>query len=243
MKKEKFTIKQFSQKYRNDDICLDEIFLNRFGHLENCPSCESKFSFHKVSDRKCYACAYCSHQIHPLAKTIFHKSSTSLRNWFFAIFLFAASKNGVSAKELQRQLGVTYKCAHRMAKQIRKLFEEDQDNQKLKNEVEVDETYYGGKEANKHAHKKTPNTQGRSIKKKIPVLAAVEREGKIIAKVVGNTKSSTIQPFLKQHVCINAEIKTDEYRGYSNLKKLGYNHDTVDHGRKQFVKDRVTPIT
>ena len=172
MKKEKFTIKHFNQRFCNDDACLEEIFSNRFGHLENCPACEAKFSFHKVSDRKCYSCAYCGHQIHPLANTIFHKSPTPLRSWFFAIFLFAASKNGVSAMELHRQLGVTYKCAYRMAQQIRKLFEEE-NNTKLKNEVEVDETYYGGKEINKHASKKTPNTQGRLTKKKTPILAAV----------------------------------------------------------------------
>lgn len=125
MKKEKFTIKDFNKKYSNDDACLHQIFTSRYGNLENCPECQSKFSFHKISDRKCYACAYCSYQLHPLADTIFHKSSTSLRNWFFTIFLFSASKNGVSAKELQRQLGVTYKCAYRIGQQIRKLFDED----------------------------------------------------------------------------------------------------------------------
>lgn len=121
----KFTIRQFHLRFSDDESCLKEIFLSRFGHLENCPTCYSKFSFHKVSNRKCYSCGYCSYQIHPLANTIFHKSTTPLKYWFFAIFLFAASKNGISAIELQRQIGVTYKCAYRMTKQIKKLFEDN----------------------------------------------------------------------------------------------------------------------
>jgi ribosomal protein L24E len=122
-KQEKFTIKQFNEMYPNDDACLQQIFTNRFGSEKECKECGNAFKYYKVSDRKCYACAFCGHQIHPLAGTIFHKSSTTLKNWFFAIFLFSASKNGVSAKELERQLGVTYKCAYRIGQQIRKLFE------------------------------------------------------------------------------------------------------------------------
>ena len=93
IKKEKLTIKQFKEKYPNDEACLDEIFLRKYSNLKECQNCSKPFSFHKVSDRKCYACAYCGHQLHPLAGTIFHKSSTALKSWFYAIFLFAGSKN------------------------------------------------------------------------------------------------------------------------------------------------------
>jgi transposase-like protein len=234
MKKEKFTIKQFHNKYTDDNACLDEIFNNRYGDLKKCPECDNKFSYHKIYDRKCYACAYCSNQIHPLAGTIFHKSSTNLKNWFFAIFLFSVSKNGVSAKELERQLGVTYKTAWRIAKQIRKLCAEQ--ISKLENNVEADETYYGGKEANKHYDKKTPHTQGRSTKTKAPIIGAVERQGNIVAKVVTNVDSTVIRPFLREHVSIEAKINTDEYKGYNGIDKFGYNHDTVNHNEKQYVK-------
>src|SRR3990167_8584060 len=98
----KFTIKDFHATYPDEAACLTEIFQNRYGHLTRCPACKKESRFYRVKKRKCYACQYCGHQLHPLAGTIFHKSETSLKLWFYAIFLFANSRNGVSATELQR---------------------------------------------------------------------------------------------------------------------------------------------
>lgn len=124
MKTIKYTIKEFQEQFPNDDVCLNYIFESKYGKDYPCPIC-GKGKFYRIKKRKCYACANCGHQLHPTAGTIFHKSETKLTKWFFAIFLFSQSKNGVSAKEIERHLGVTYKTAWRIAKQIRLLMSED----------------------------------------------------------------------------------------------------------------------
>ncbi len=200
MKAQKYTINDFNKDYSNDEACLYEVFTNRFNDLKVCPKCNKETSFFKVNNRKCYACQFCGYQVHPLAGTIFHKSPTSLRDWFYAIFLFSASKNGVSGKELQRQLGVTYKCAWRMANYIRKLFE-DNDNDPLKGIVEADETYVGGKGKGKQ-------TRGRNTDNKKPVIRIVERQGQVRAIVAADTKSSTVVPFIKANVTPGSNLMT-----------------------------------
>ncbi len=224
MKKEKFTIKDFNKMYPDDNSCLNEIFKNRYGDLKVCPGCKKKTNFYKVKGRKAYACQYCGYQISPLADTIFHKSSTSLRNWFYSLYLFSVSKNGVSAKELERQLGVTYKCAWRIAKQIRLLFKQ---NKKLLSDiVEIDETYIGGKHRGK---------RGRGSENKTSVVGLAQRKGTIKAKVTDNTKSSTIKAIIKDNVEIGINLVTDEYRSYNGLGKLGFKHFTINHGDEEWV--------
>lgn len=227
MKKERFTVKQFNDKYPNDDVCLEEIFNHRYENLEVCPHCEKAFKYYRVKNRKCYKCAYCGHELHPLADTIFHKSSTSLKNWFFAIYLFANSKNGVSAKELERHLGVTYKTAWRMAKQIRLLFEnQDQDGMPLDDIVEADETYIGGKRRGK---------RGRGAEGKTPIIGMAERGGEVMAKVVTDTKAKTITPFICENAEKGTQLMTDEYKSYKKISLQGYKHRTVNHRVGQYV--------
>lgn len=234
MCKPKFTKKDFDKFYPTDDSCLEKIFILKYQNTTHCHKCHNKFSYYKLKKFKLYSCAYCGHNVAPTANTIFHKSSTSLKDWFYAIYLFSVSKNGVSGKYLERQLGVTYKTAWRMANRIRKLFNESINP--LGNIVEIDETYYGGKEANKRKSKRTPNTQGRSIKTKTPVIGAVERKGNVIAKVVANTESSNIWSFVVENIKPSTKVKTDEYTPYKSLVKLGYKHDTIDHSKKEYAK-------
>lgn len=224
----KFTIRQFNEKYPHDDACLSEIFNNRYGSVKVCPSCKKPTKFHKVTGRKCYACQYCGYQLHPLADTIFHKSETSLKSWFYAIFLFANSKNGVSAKELQRQTGVTYKTGWRMAKQIRRLFSNPK--KKLSKTVEVDETYIGARK---------PGKRGRGAAGKTAILGMVQREGRVITHVIGSHKVADIIPLVQKNVRAGSTVMTDELQAYNPLGKLGYTHKRVNHLSKKYVEGEI----
>ena len=176
----------------------------------------------------CYACAWCGYQLHPLAGTIFHKSPTNLKDWFFAIFLMSTSKNGVSAKELQRQLGVTYKCAWRMQRQIRKLMRFK--GSKLSGIVEIDDTYIGGRRSGK---------RGRGAEGKTPVFGMVQRKGNLKAHVVDNLKVKTVKPLMQEHIEEKSHIMTDEFLSYAKIRNYGLEHDVVKHGIKEYVRGNV----
>ena len=224
-----YTISQFKKDFPDNNACLDEIFKRRFSALKVCPNCKRETNFHKVRGRKCYACQFCSYQLHPLAGTIFHKSTTPLWLWFYAIFLFSTSKNGVSAKELQRCLGCTYKTAWRIANKIRGLMKED--NSILSGTVEIDEMYVGGNPKR--------NLRKRYIKK-TPVVGMVSRTGKAKAKVVEQAETRTVLNIIKDNIKVGSTIMSDGSSIYKNkLKKLGFEHSVVKHSENEYVRGDV----
>lgn len=227
----RYTIKNFQEEFPDDDTCLAYIFDLRYGGLVKCPWCKKPKQFYKVKKRMCYACAFCAYQISPTAGTIFHKSPTKLTLWFYAIYLASQSKNGISAKELERQLGVTYKCAWRIAKKIRELMAPNSTNkdQLLDGIVEADETYIGGVQSGK----------GNQYDNKTPVVGAAERKGSVKAKVTSDTAASTVQPLIRKNVSLNALLVTDEASPYWTIKKHGYSHTTVNHSRKEFARGKI----
>ena len=142
-----YSLMEFMREFPDDATCLDFLWRQRYapdGHHAACPKCERERKFHRVQSRPSYSCDTCGHHLHPLAGTIFHKSSTSLQLWFYAIYLMTSTRCGVSAKQLERELGVTYKTAWRMFNLIRNKLMTDDDEQ-LFGDVEVDETSVDGK--------------------------------------------------------------------------------------------------
>ena len=220
----KYTFKQFKAEYPDDQACLLAILENRYE--DTCPRCGVVgVKFHPITGRKGFVCSECDRHIYPLADTIFRKSETSLWNWFYAIYLFSVSKNGVSAKELERHLGVTYKTAWRMCKQIRLLMEQE-NNDKLGGMVEVDETY-----APSRRHTRA---MGRS--KKQIIFGAVERNGRASVAHVKSSGARALLPEIENRIAIGAHINSDEWGAYKTLDKRGYIHTTVNHSSLEYVR-------
>ena len=233
----KYTVKDFGHQFADDEACLAHIFKTRFPDGLTCPACGVHDKFHHVPGRRAYACV-CAFQVYPTAGTVFHQSTTSLKTWFHAIYLMTASKNGVAALELQRQIGVTYKCAWRMMHQIRELMSEELPP--FKGTVEVDETYIGGESKNMHKAQRKERIKGRGPVGKAIVVAAHEREGGVVPFVVSKADAETAENLLAVTTDKDsAKVHTDEYGAYHGLKDKGYQHDTVNHGKEEWVRGDV----
>lgn len=232
----KYTITHFKREYSTEAACLDKIFKLRYPDLKTCPKCKRETTFTRVKTRPCYHCDKCYYQIYPTVGTIFEKSTTPLTSWFFAMYLFATSKNGLSAKELERHLGVTYKCAFRILHKLRGILENDH---LLSGIIEADETFVGGKNINRHHDKKIEGCQGRSHKDKTPVFGMLQRGGKVVAKVVKDTKIHSLIPVAKQTIEEGSIVCTDEWSAYDSLRP-DYIHERVYHNRGQYANGDVT---
>jgi len=224
----KYTIQELQNNFETQEKCLEYIFNWRFGKDYKCPKCPLKGKFSPFHKRRVYTCI-CGFQVYPTAGTIFHNSSTPLKSWFYAIFLMSQCKNGISAKELQRHIGVAYGTAMRMTRQIRLLM--SQSPMKLEGTVEADETYIGGKGSN--------NMRGRGAEKKTAVFGTVQRKGRVKAKVVANVKRVTVMPILRSDVELGTDLMTDEFNIYKSASQEGYKHDYVTHSSKQYVRGNV----
>ena len=228
---QRFTKAMFESKFPTDAACLDFLLKARWPNGIECVKCQKVTKHYRIRAKKAYGCEFCGTLVSPTADTIFHKSATPLRDWFYAMFLMASTRTGVSAKHLERELGVTYKTAWRMFTQIRKLMAEDLRG--MGPTVEADETYIGGVRKG-DVGKPGPDSN------KTPVFGVVERGGRAKTQVIANVQTQTLMPLVWKHVPAyqGRTVYTDELSSYRPLTKLGYNHITVNHGAKQYVSGK-----
>jgi transposase-like protein len=234
---QKYSIADLHTEFPNDDACLDYIKEQRWPDgIAHCEKCKADRKHYRVSGRTAYACDHCGNHIYPLAGTIFEKSTTDLRIWFHAMFLMGSTRCGVSAKQIQRETGVTYKTAWRMFKQIRTLMSEDISLEG--STIEMDEMYVGGKRKNKHV-RKTRGMRGRKgySDEQTPVFGMVERGGRVVAKVTPDVKIATIYPIVHEYVMPASTVYTDEYSIYDRLatETNGYVHHRIKHAERVYV--------
>lgn len=223
------TTLQFFKHFPDDETCLNHLFDTRFGQGHVCPKCERAAKWYRIKAERAYSCAWCGHHLHPTVGTPFEQTRTPLQLWYYVMHLFTTTRHGVSAKEIQRLIGVTYKTAWRMGHELRKHMAEVDGEGPIGGPgtaVEVDETLIGGVKRGTHM---------RGSAGKVVVVGAMQRGGDIITAVVPNQRRVTLQPFVRANVLPGGELHTDELNSYAGLHTQGYRHMTVNHGEHEYV--------
>lgn len=221
MKTKAPTLRAFLDQFPTEEICLDHLMRTRFGMVHECGSCGREAKFYRVKARRSYACEWCGYQVFPTSGTPFDRTRTPLRDWFLVMFQFCTTRNGVAAKEIERQIGVTYKTAWRMCHQIREYMGALDGNSPLGGpgkHVEIDETFIGGF--------RSPKTV---------VMGMSERGGDVMTHVVPNQRRATLMPIIDANVIPGGAVHTDELRSYLGLHMRGHRHMTVNHRAHEYV--------
>jgi transposase len=229
MAQKPLTTTQFFRLFPDDETCLHHLFDARFGQGHTCPSCERPANWYRIKAERAYSCQWCGYHLHPTVGTPFEQTRTPLQLWFYAVHLFTTTRHGVSAKELERQLGVTYKTAWRMAGLIREHMANVDGAKAIGGPgkaVEVDETLVGGVKRGKHMR----GSAGKTV-----VVGALERGGDVVTQVVPNQRRATLQPFVLANVARGSQVHTDELNSYVGLHTHGYRHMTCNHGIHEYV--------
>ena len=226
-----YTLKDFQKQFPDDATCLEWLKNRLYPDGIFCDACQAVTKHHRVKSRPSYSCDHCGHHVHPTADTIFHKSPTPLTTWFYAVYLMASTRCGVSAKQIQRETGVTYKTAWRMFKQIRSMLSDDKSNPigGFGRKVEMDETYFGSR---------SQGTRGRGTKK-TPIVGMVQRKGEVRAYVAADVKQDTLRGYIREHVLPRTMVFTDDYPSYNGLDARGYKHQRINHSEKVYVNGDV----
>ncbi len=222
----RYTLDQFKTQFATDDACLETIKEQRYpGGVTFCSDCQQERKLYRIAGRPAYSCEV-GHHFYPLAGTIFEKSTTPLHIWFYAMYQMGSTRCGISAKQIQRETGVTYKTAWRMFRQIRSLLSEA-DMRLEGSTVEMDETGIGG----------TTQRKGQPKKDKTTVFGMVERGGRVKAVVAADRKKDTLMPIIRQYVLPESTVFTDDFSSYVDLAhdKNDYRHHRINHSAGVYV--------
>jgi hypothetical protein len=239
---------EFMREFPNDEACLEHLWRERYapdGENAYCPRCGKVRSFKryhkpeadKTRVRQVWTCTSCSLQLAPTAGTIFHKSSTSLHLWYYAIWIITSTRCGVSAKQLERELGVTYKTAWRMFNLIRNRLMAQDDTGPLSGEVEADETFVGGKPRESYRRevaRRGWNMQTAYWDRKAIVFGAVERGGKVRAEVIPTSRGHVVRNKVREYVLPESIVYTDDFKAYGKLAGT-YRHRRINHSARIYV--------
>lgn len=214
------TLRQFQTRFPDEDACLEHLKMVRYGARHTCAKCGKDAKYYRVKSRRSYECEHCGYQVYPTAGTPFEKTRTSLRDWFYVMFLFTTTRNGVAAKRVQREIGVTYKTAWRMCRLIRHYMGYVDGDTPLGGPdgkpVEIDYTFVGGYDG------KGPGKDDKKV-----VLGMVEADGDVVARHLPTRQGKDALPVIMQTVKPGSRITSDADRAFQGLSMTANKYDHV----------------
>ncbi len=236
-KPENFSFYDFFKKFPNEESAQEFFEAKRWPNGRYCPHCGSySTSECKSAKPMPYHCKDCRSYFSVRTGTTLESSRLPFHKWLMAIYMMTTARKGIPSTQMARELGITQKSAWFLAQRIRESWlsnpSDNHNPEKLDGEVEVDETYIGGKEKNKHYSKRLK--QGRGAVGKFTVIGVKQRNGSVVVKKISNTKAETLKGFIHQNVKLGTHVYTDNFRSYRGL--TGYNHEVVNHSVGEYVR-------
>jgi transposase len=233
-----YSVTEFLRDFPDDAACLEHLWRTRYapdGEHAHCPRCDCRRVFKRYEtkqQRQSWTCTACGLHVHPTAGTIFHRSSTSLRLWFHAMYLMTSTRCGISAKQLERELGVHYKTAWRMFNKIRNELMKD-DAEPLNGKVEIDETGVHGRP---RGPKMTLKEAAQWRQRQISVLGMVERGGRVKLRVITSRRGEPLSGAVRANVNPESIIFTDDWMAYKPLSREYAGHRVINHSAGSYVE-------